>query len=502
MKVLFINPQQEMAGLQCLSAYLKRAGHATALFNDPRLFMNLFLQSERLDRLFHVREEGFAAIEAFSPDLIGFSVVSDDYEWACAWAAAIRERCDIPIVFGNCHPTFYPRQVLAQPEVDFAARGEGEETLLELVEALGKGEDFAKIRGLAYKDHGSVRVNPMRPLIADLDSLPFPDKDLHYGPMPYLNHGYSTMTGRGCPFRCTFCHNNSSVKLYAEHGLAKSWVRRQSPRRVIAELLWAKERYGYDHIRFNDEEFAYDRGWLREFCALLKAEVGVPYFAWVSPNTIDAESAGLMGKSGCDFVEMGLQSGSERLRTDILHRRVSNERMAEAMRSLREAGIRPEVDLLLGLPTEMKADLDDTVELLRRGRPGATYPFWLRYYPVTDIFALAKERGLLSSEQIACAERDFSPRGSGYYREGNLRRESLARHYHTFILLMPLLPDWLIRLCQRWDLVRFTPAFFDSMVLAQVRRLFRGGMFDDYHLRIYHGSVWEFARLVRAWLSR
>ena len=449
----------------------------------------------RTDGASYVHDAGLAAVAAHSPDLIGFPVVSDDYGWARAWAARLKARCDIPIVFGNCHPTFHPREVLGRPEVDFVVRGEGELTLLELVEALGRGKDFSKILGLGYKDQGNVRINPMRPLIPDLDSLPFPDKDLHYGPMPYLNHGYITMLGRGCPYRCSFCDNNSSARLYAEHGLAKRWVRRRSPERAIAELLWARTRYCAGHFRFNDEDFGYDQRWLREFCALFKEKLGLRYFAWVSPNTIDAKTARLLAESGCDAVEMGIQSGSERMRTEVLHRRVSNRQMESAMRALREHGIRTDVDLILGLPTEAKADLDETVELLRRGRPWGTYAFWLQYYPSTEIYALAKERGLLPSGTAQA-------RAAGIHREGDIPRDALARRYHAFITLVPLLPDAFIRLCQRWDLIRYCPAFFNTFLIAQLRRLLKGGVYNEFQVRGYHLLWRESGRFLAACFTR
>src|SRR5207245_2462239 len=108
---------------------------------------------------------------------------------------------------------------------------------------------------------------------------------------------------------------------------AQKWTRRHSPARVVAEIAWAKERYGIRHIRFNDEDFSYDKKWIREFAPLYKEKVGLPYFAWVYPNTIDDEIAGLLADSGCDAVEMGIQSGSERIRKDILNRKTTDSQI-------------------------------------------------------------------------------------------------------------------------------------------------------------------------------
>src|SRR5207237_10570849 len=147
-------------------------------------------------------------------------------------------------------------------------------------EFLAGNRQLKDILGLGYKEKGEAIINGMRPLIEDLDTLPFPDKDLYYEIMPYLNHGYTTMSGRGCPYRCTFCDNNTSMKFYKDEvPKTQKWTRRHSPRYVIDEMLWATERYGIKHVRFNDEDFSYDQRWIRDVCALyLKERRGHPHF--------------------------------------------------------------------------------------------------------------------------------------------------------------------------------------------------------------------------------
>ena len=179
MKVLFLNPQQEMGGIQCLSAFLKRAGHETALVNDPKLFHNPWIQYPWLAKFFDDSGDILRKVLEHQPDLIAFSVVTDEYLWALSWAQKIKARSNIPVVFGNVHPTFHPDLVLPERCVDYVIRGEGEHTLLELVEALEKKRAIEDVPGLGYKRGDQTCLNPMRPLIENLDSLPFPDKDLY-----------------------------------------------------------------------------------------------------------------------------------------------------------------------------------------------------------------------------------------------------------------------------------------------------------------------------------
>lgn len=504
MTVLFFNPQQEMGGIQCLSAFLRKHGHVTQLFNDPRLFDNPWIQFKRFNRLFEKVSisEGLLEIERKKPDLIAFSVVSDDYEWALNWSKHIKSVFDIPIVFGNCHPTFFPEKVLENASVDFIIRGEGELTLLELVNALESGDaDFGMILGLGYRENGICKVNPMRPLIEDLDILPFPDKDLYYETMPYLNHGYTTMTGRGCPYRCTFCDNNSSILMYRNNGIKQKWTRRHSPERVVDEILWAQKSYDIKHVRFNDEDFSYNKEWIRQFCAIYKERVRIPYFAWVYPNTIDKEIAEILAESGCDSVEMGIQSGSEHLRVDIMHRKTSDAQILKAMEALRNAGIRVTVDIIIGLPSETKNDLDLTVDLVRKARPWHVYVFWLRYYPSTEILDLAKKRKLLSPEQIEFIETNQSSRG--HISGGTeLEKSRLSRSYHAFIVLMPLMPDCLIGFFRRYDLIRFFPSFLNPFFLVNITKSIKRDKYNEFRIRGGHMLLWEVPRLFLRLLSK
>jgi radical SAM superfamily enzyme YgiQ (UPF0313 family) len=497
MKVVFLNPQQEMGGIQCLSAFLKQHGHDVALVNDANLFENPWIQYPAIAKFFENEQEIVDRVVAHKPDLIGLPVVTDDFHWALKWAKRLKQELNVPIVFGNAHATFHSRDVLEYACVDFVVRGEGEVTLLELVNEIAGAGNFENVLGLGFKRDGKIVINPVRPLIEDLDILPFPDKDLYYAEMPYLNHGYTTMTGRGCPYRCTFCDNTTSAKLYkTEVKKAQKWTRRHSPERVVAELAWAKERYGIRHIRFNDEDFSYDKKWIREFAPLYKAKVGLPYFAWVYPNTIDEEIAGLLADSGCDSVEMGIQSGSERIRREILNRKTTDEQILTSLKALRDAGIRATVDIIIGLPTEKKEDLDETVRLMAQTNPWHIYVFWLRYYPATEILKLVKDKNLLSEAQIQYLE-------SGEHRRGHiaggteLEQSPLFRSYHLFIVLIPLLPKWLILFCERKNWIRFFPSFISPFLMVNVTKMIKRDPYNEFRIRGWKMIRIEVARLLK-----
>ncbi|MCB0221009.1 MAG: B12-binding domain-containing radical SAM protein [Chrysiogenetes bacterium] len=500
MKVLFINPGKEMGGIQCLSAFLKQGGHETALINDSRLFDNPWVSFPRLARYADLGDEVVKQAIDIAPDLIAFSVVSDDFQWALTRARQLKAALGVPVVFGNIHPTSEPEQTLSHPEVDFIVRGEGEYPLLGLADALEKHHGFDKVRGLGYRSNGQVVLNELHPLIQDLDELPFPDKDFTYEVMPYLNRGYTTMTGRGCPYRCTFCDNTTSMNLYREAGQKGRWPRRHSPEYVVREILWAKERYGIDHVRFNDEDFSYDKNWTRRFCELYKKEVDIPYFAWVYPNTIDEEIATLMAESGCDSVEMGVQSGSARLRNEVMHRRTPEENILRAMHAFRKVGIKCTVDMIVGLPTETIEDLDISVDLINRGRPYHLYAFWMRYYASTEILNIAKERAVLSPAEIAQIRDGNYGRGSiagGTTREKNV----LAHRYHTLLVMTPILPQRFVSWLLRRNFVRFMPRV-NPFLIVNITKLLHPNPLDEFARR--ERGLWRFElpRTIRKMIRR
>ena len=161
MKVLFINPGKEMGGIQCLSAFLKQGGHETALINDSRLFDNPWVSFPRLARYADLGDEVVKQAIDIAPDLIAFSVVSDDFQWALTRARQLKAALGVPVVFGNIHPTSEPEQTLSHPEVDFIVRGEGEYPLLGLADALEKHHGFDKVRGDGGLARNAQRLGPV-----------------------------------------------------------------------------------------------------------------------------------------------------------------------------------------------------------------------------------------------------------------------------------------------------------------------------------------------------
>ena len=178
MRILFFYRGAESFGIEYLSAVLTQAGHQTELIYDPGLDNNFYVSPGLLKKL-NVPRKLVRKARDFSPDLVAFSSITNLYPYIKDMARALKAELKMPAVIGGIHPTVLPELVLQEDCFDIVCRGEGEYALLELADRLEKGEDITDIENLWVKDsQGVIHKNEQRPLIQDLDALPFPDKDL------------------------------------------------------------------------------------------------------------------------------------------------------------------------------------------------------------------------------------------------------------------------------------------------------------------------------------
>lgn len=231
MRVLLISFSSESLNVRQLSACLKQAGHECHVFH--------YIDREIDKDAFEIIQK---EVKKLNPDLIGCSVLTDDFHIASILTKNLKKEFKVPVIWGGPHPSLCPEICLKY--ADYACIHEGEYALLELCSKLEKGEDTSKIKNLCLKVKGQIVQNPMRELVEDLDSLPFPDIDVNdqsyysngkYGQVDrdWYKGTYHIMTSRGCPYSCTFCYN--SEKKESLKGLGK-YLRQRSNESIISEL--------------------------------------------------------------------------------------------------------------------------------------------------------------------------------------------------------------------------------------------------------------------------
>jgi anaerobic magnesium-protoporphyrin IX monomethyl ester cyclase len=388
MRVLFIYPNLHAQigfnyGIAYISGVLKAHGIETQLLNvNDQVGYPLDLERIKDDVL------------RIKPDLIGFSVLTNQYKYALEIAGSIKTYLNVPIVFGGIHPTMDPKGVLAEGPVDYICVGEGEEAFLELIE---KGAPEG-IRNIGYKKNGELIIAPLRPF-RDIAHMPFKDYDIFdFQQMIDAKDGWVGLTAsRGCPFRCTYCLNHKIMALYKKDGhLPKTYLRRHTVDEVIGEIEYLLERYKrIKMFIFDDDIFTFDKAWLHRFSERYRETTRIPFVCNAHARVFDREMAKDLEGSGCRIVKFGLESGSERIRRDVLNRYMTNDQIAKAFGVAHEFGFHTSAFVMIGMPHEKEEDIMETVKLLGRIQPGRFR--WTLFFPFigTRAYDIALDAGMI-----------------------------------------------------------------------------------------------------------
>jgi len=325
----------------------------------------------------------------YQPDIVAFSCTTGIHKWCLKFAGLIKNyNPRILILFGGPHPTFFP-EIIEHSYVDMVCRGEGEYAMLELAEAITQKRDISKIQNLWAKKDGMVIKNSLRPLIKDLDDLPFPDRELYYRKYRFLNGSLKAfMTTRGCPYRCSFCFNHILQEMYKGKG---AYVRRRSVDNVIAEIKEAKDRYKFKTVYIQDDVFILNQDWVNEFAERYKKEINLPFLCHVRADILSEEMVKKLKFAGCHSVSFGIESGNEKLRNRLLHKEITDEMIVRTANLLKIYGIRFRAYNMLGLPGERIEEALETVKI--NTRVGTDYPWCSIYqpYPKTTLGEYAQK---------------------------------------------------------------------------------------------------------------
>jgi len=445
-RVTFVTCGLEHLGIEALSAWVRQAGHEPVLVYDARPFSSgSGTDSAMLARLLDPRpEETAERVVATQPDVVAFTSYSVTHRWAIDVARAIKQRCVVPIVFGGPHVSADPLRAINEWSIDAVVEGEGEGALVDLLECAESGR-FGRtdIANCTFKgDNGPIR-NRVRPLLADLDMLPWADKAGFYDAVPAFEREFYVVSRRGCPFRCSFCEYSTFPKQYP----GEKPVRRRSVAHLIAELASWKARGRVRKIFFWDAIFTLDPKWMADFAAAYRSQIGIPFECYTHPQTMTREMARLLAEAGCMMVRVGVQS----VNSDTLmavDRKGDREKVAQTLRYLAEYNVPYSVDHIIGLPGEGAADQIDALRFYAAVQPKRIVTHWMTYFPGTTVLDHARKAGILDDRDIdRIMEGDVGP---GYMFGGNkeYRDQDELRHLSGVFDLLPLLPrgatEWLL----------------------------------------------------------
>ena len=328
-------------------------------------------------------------IESFDPDIVASSALATCNTYVAVRTLEIAKKVkpDVLTVAGGQHFTVMAQESLeTYPEIDVIVRGEGEETLAELVQSSADRRSFSHVDGISYRKRRRIRHNPPRPLIGNLDNLPFPA--FHLWPIEqFKKYGkiiFPVMTSRGCTFWCDFC---SAVRMFGRK------YRMRSPQKVVDELEFLYRKYGEDQYTFYDDAFTVSQARTEEICnEILKRGLKIK---WDCETRVDMVTKDLLQKmkdAGCIAVWFGVEAGSEQV-IEAMGKGISIQQTLNAFKWANEVGLMTVASMILGFPGETRETAMESIKLLKRIKSDEIGVYIATPYPGTPMYDYVKKMG-------------------------------------------------------------------------------------------------------------
>lgn len=471
MKILLIDPpfyrfigyynRYFPLGLAYLAAVLQKEGHEVLIYDadcnvNPskmdftRLEDNYPFYLKSLKDDYHpIWKEMKETIHNFKPDMIGITVWTTFAASAFKIASICKEYdSNIPVVMGGPHISIkYDEVMKICPDVDFLIRDEGEETFIELVKTLESKIDdrvegvrlspskatstfriiriksmereitkLRDIKGISFRFNGEVIHNPSKDFIEDLDSIPFPARDLLLNKGSYNSEDMGLlMTSRGCPYNCSYC----ATSVWGRK------IRYRSIDNVINEIKLVIDKYGTRQFTFKDDSFTVNRKRVLEFCdRLINEDIRINWDCNTRVNLVDEEILNKMKKAGCNGIKVGVETGSERI-LKLINKRISFEQCKKAVKLFRKVGIHWTGYFMMGLPSETKEDVYQTLKFMKELRPDYASFSVYEPFPGTELFNSGVEKGLVQKERTLDDFYTISPKYY-YVKDINQRVDTMS----------------------------------------------------------------------------
>ncbi len=462
LKIALINPPQftkypqPPMGLALLAAVLERAGYPVTIVEANALKLS---------------PEDMVPLVS-DADVVGLTAMTPTINTAIAIARHLKQAYpDLTIILGGAHVSLLPEETLAtSPEIDIIVRGEAEETIIELLQALEHKQPLSKIQSVSYRKDGEVASNPVRAKNVELDSLPF----LAYHLLPWRSykphppHGRALpfaaiITSRGCPYRCSYC----SKPIFGNE------FRGQSPERVVEELAYHKRRFDIKEFAFYDDVFTLDKRRAYAIAEeIIKRGLKIPWTCETRVNLVDKELLRHIKQAGCYSIAYGIESGSQEI-LNTLDKGVNLKQVEESVRLSQEVGLETIGYFMIGSPGESPDTIKQTIQFAKKlkldfAQFAVTTPFpGTRLY---DLYLNGRKGGDIPWESFV-----YAGTGSGItpvFESNLLSRDEIqywARRAYREFYLRPSYP---------WQRIRHTSSIGDlkvgikglSMLLGNMRK--------------------------------
>lgn len=372
----------EQLSIMYLSATLKKYGHRTSSVFHPTDPYN--------------KDEIVKALKTEEPDIIAFSFMSGMKKRYIELGEYIKRYLNKPIIIGGPAATFDKRLSQEENPFDAVCVGEGDFAIVEFADKYNRYK-LSKVTNFVIKSNGNILSSGLIDLIDPLDQLPFPDRDILYSKDNFLKNVpiKMFMSGRGCPYKCTYCFNHKYNEMYKGKGRV---IRHKSVDYFLEEILQVKKDYPLEGIIFEDDIFIIEKAWLEEFAKKYSYKIGLPYMCYVRPNLVNKEVVKHLKESNCYSVRVAVESGNESVRNMILKRNLSDKQIIDCCNMLHEAGIKVQTINMIGLPTETIENMYETLRLNQRCKPHHVTANMFMPLPGVEITSFAIQKGLLDED--------------------------------------------------------------------------------------------------------
>ena len=368
------------------------------------------------DKEHHVWREARQTIADFKPGIVGISVFTT-FAASAFYVAQITKELfpSCPVIFGGPHATVKPEEILQiSPHVDYVVRGEGELTLQELVQCLETGSPhLTAIDGLSMREPSGIRHNKERASVRDIDTIPIPDRGLLMNEKKYSPEDMGMiMTSRGCPYNCTYCASSKRVSY-------------RSPDNVLEEIMMVHGKYRTTQFTFKDDSFTVNRKRVEELChKILQKKLHINWECNTRADLIDGALLNLMKKSGCNFIKIGIESGSEKI-LGAMNKKISLSLSRKIAPMLRKSGIHWTGYFLIGVPGETVEDINKTVQFMRELNPDTALLGVYEPFPGTVMFEDGIRRKLVKKDMRL--EDFYATSPNNYYKaDPHIQTDTIA----------------------------------------------------------------------------
>ncbi len=401
MKILFINPPysnfegiQESAGHMMPLSFGYLASYARARIEGLEFRI---LDSEALGSTYESIKN---KIIDYGPNIVAITTPTPTVKHVYNISKIVKDfNNDIKVVLGGIHTTVMPERTLREcSAVDFIVVGEGEETFYYLLRALKNNADrFDNIEGLYFRHNGAIIKTPKRNFIKNLDTIPFPARDLYQlslyrsAPTKKVSDDNATpiLTSRGCPFNCIHCPSKN---------IWSGVIRYRSAENVVKEIEECVYKYNLKEFNFFDDTFTINKKRVIDICKKInEKELNIPWICFSRTNTIDDELVVHMKSAGCKKISFGIESGDQEI-LNLMQKKTTVELGRKAVETVRRHNIQVHASFMLGNVGETVASINKTINFATSlDLDNATF-FITTPFPGTDLYKIASELGNITND--------------------------------------------------------------------------------------------------------